>query len=95
MSSAGAPLGNKNAAKGKLFYDQLRKIAVQEPEKLRRIAEGLFEAAEAREPWAVKELIDRLDGKPVQAQEISGADGSPLSGIQVSFVMPDATNHQD
>ena len=81
MSSAGAPLGNKNAAKGKMFYDQLRKIAVQEPEKLRRIAEGLFEAAEAREPWA--------DGKPVQAQEITGADGEPLSGIQVSFVMPD------
>ena len=85
----GAPLGNKNAAKGRLFYDQLRAIAVQDPKKLRKVAEGLFEAAMANEPWAVKELIDRLDGKAIQAQEITGADGAPLlSGIQVSFVRP-------
>jgi hypothetical protein len=88
--AAGAPLGNSNAAKGKMFYDQLRKIAVQEPTKLREVAEGLFEAARAMEPWAVKELIDRLDGKAVQQTELSGADGAPLlSGIQVTFVKPD------
>ena len=87
--SAGAPLGNTNAAKGKLFYDQLRKIAVQEPQKLRNVAESLFAAAEAMEPWAVKELLDRLDGKAVQQTELTGAEGAPLlSGIQVTFVKP-------
>jgi hypothetical protein len=87
--AAGAPLGNTNAAKGKMFYDQLRKIAVQEPTKLREVAEGLFEAARAMEPWAVKELIDRLDGKAVQQTELTGAEGAPLlSGIQVTFVKP-------
>jgi hypothetical protein len=87
--AAGAPLGNNNAAKGKMFYDQLRKIAVQEPTKLREVAEGLFEAARAMEPWAVKELIDRLDGKAVQQTELTGAEGAPLlSGIQVTFVKP-------
>ena len=87
--SAGAPLGNTNAAKGKMFYDQLRKIAVQQPEKLREVAEGLFEAARAMEPWAVKELIDRLDGKAIQQTELTGAEGAPLlSGIQVTFVKP-------
>jgi hypothetical protein len=87
--AAGAPLGNTNAAKGKMFYDQLRKIAVQEPTKLREVAEGLFEAARAMEPWAVKELIDRLDGKAVQQTELTGAEGAPLlQGIQVTFVKP-------
>jgi hypothetical protein len=87
--AAGAPLGNTDAAKGKMFYDQLRKIAVQEPTKLREVAEGLFEAARAMEPWAVKELIDRLDGKAVQQTELTGAEGAPLlSGIQVTFVKP-------
>jgi len=87
--AAGAPLGNNNAAKGKMFYDQLRKIAVQEPTKLREVAEGLFEAARAMEPWAVKELIDRLDGKAVQQTELTGAEGAPLlTGIQVTFIKP-------
>jgi hypothetical protein len=87
--SAGAPLGNSNAAKGKMFYDQLRKIAVQEPHRLRAVAETLFLAAESGEPWAVKELIDRMDGKPTQQTEITGADGeSLLTGIQVTFVRP-------
>jgi hypothetical protein len=87
--AAGAPQGNTNAAKGKLFYDQLRKIAIQQPDKLRQVAEGLFAAAEAMEPWAVKELLDRLDGKAVQQTELTGAEGAPLlSGIQVTFVKP-------
>jgi hypothetical protein len=87
--AAGAPQGNTNAAKGKLFYDQLRKMAIQQPEKLRNIAESLFAAAEAMEPWAVKELLDRLDGKAVQQTELTGAEGAPLlSGIQVTFVKP-------
>jgi len=85
----GAPIGNKNGSKGKLFYDHLRKVAVQEPHKLREVAEGLFEAARAMEPWAVKELIDRLDGKAVQQTELTGAEGAPLlQGIQVTFVKP-------
>jgi hypothetical protein len=88
--SAGAPLGNLNAAKGKMFYDQLRKIAVQEPHRLRNVAETLFNAAELGEPWAVKELIDRFDGKAVQQTELTGQDGAALlTGIQVTFVKPD------
>lgn len=87
--AGGAPIGNKNGTKGKLFYDQLRKIAMQDPHKLRNVAESLFAAAEAMEPWAVKELLDRLDGKAVQQTELTGAEGAPLlSGIQVTFVKP-------
>jgi hypothetical protein len=85
----GAPIGNHNNARAKIFYDALRKHIVQNPEKLPQVVEGLVEAAVAREPWAVKEVIDRLDGKAVQLQEITGAEGSPLlTGIEVTFVKP-------
>ena len=86
---AGAPLGSKNAAKSRLFYDALCKQLVQNPEKLDKVTDVLITAATNGEAWAVKELIDRMDGKAIQAQEITGADGAPLlTGIEVTFVKP-------
>src|SRR5690242_6236255 len=41
--------------------------------KLRRIADKLVEAAVDGEAWAIKEVMDRIDGKPVQSAEINGA----------------------
>ena len=88
-----APEGNQNNKKGKMFYDALRKVLVQEPKKLTDIAEGLIEAAIAREPWAVKEIMDRVDGKAIQFQEFTGADGEALiTSIAVNFVKPPETN---
>ena len=82
-----APIGNSNAAKGKMFYDKLRKCLVQEPQRLDKIVDQLVTQAELGEAWAVKEIIDRLDGKAVQTLE--NGDGSPLlSGITVTFVRP-------
>lgn len=84
-----APIGNTNAIKGKMFYDKLRKCLVQEPHRLDRIVNELVSQAEAGEAWAVKEVIDRLDGKAVQTTEMQNSDGTPLlSGIQVMFVRP-------
>ena len=86
---AGAPLGSRNAAKSRMFYDALRKQLVQNPEKLDKVTDVLITAATNGEAWAVKELIDRMDGKAIQAQEITGADGTPLlTGIEVTFVKP-------
>ena len=83
----GAPEGNQNAKKGKIFADEIRKFLNQNPQKKREIVEGLVEAAVAREPWAVKELIDRMDGKAVQATEISGPEGTELvKGIGFMFI---------
>ena len=82
-----APIGNSNAAKGKMFYEKLRKCLVQEPHRLDKIVNQLVTQAELGESWAVKEIIDRLDGKAVQVLE--NGDGSPLlSGINVTFVRP-------
>ena len=84
-----APIGNANAVKGKMFYDKLRKRLTQEPHRLERIVNELIIQAEAGEAWAVKEVIDRLDGKAIQTTEMQNSDGSPiLSGIQVMFVKP-------
>ena len=84
-----APIGNSNAVKGKMFYDRLRKALTQEPHRLEKIVGQLITQAEMGEAWAVKEIIDRLDGKAVQTNQVENADGSPLlSGIQVMFVKP-------
>jgi hypothetical protein len=83
-------MGNDNAKKGKLFYDQLRRVLVQNDAlKLRAIADKLVEAAEEGEPWAVKEVIDRIDGKSVQPNTLEDENGKTVfPHIQVSFVKP-------
>jgi hypothetical protein len=79
-----------NASKGVMFKDKLRLILTQEPHRLRAIADTLVKKAEEGEPWAVKEIMDRMDGKAHQAVSVENADGSPLlSGIQVTFIKPE------
>jgi hypothetical protein len=87
-NKGGAPEGNQNAKKGKMFYDQLRMVLVQNDRlKLRNITDKLVKAAEDGEAWAIKEVIDRMDGKPVQQAEIGGIDGEKLvTHIGFSFV---------
>ena len=80
--------GNNNATKNKLFYDRIRKALTQEPHRLANIVDKLIEEAENGEAWAVKEIMDRTDGKAVQANTVENADGTPLTGIQVVFVKP-------
>jgi hypothetical protein len=63
----GAPKGNDNASKGRMFFRALNRAIVQEDGlRLRQAAEKLLDLAAAGEPWAVKELADRLDGKATQ-----------------------------
>lgn len=68
---AGAPKGNRNGAKGKEWFDALRKQVVQR-DTLRKMAIAVCEAAENGEQWAVAEVGNRFDGKPAQALEHSG-----------------------
>ena len=73
MATQGAPLGNTNNSKGKMITDELRKVLVQNDRlKVRRIVEKLVEAAEEGDSWAIKEVFDRMDGKPQMAVEMSG-----------------------
>lgn len=89
-----APIGNQNAAKGKLWNDALRRaIAQDDRDRVRKAIDKLLDMAAEGEAWAIKELADRLDGKAHQSQSLENADGTPLlAGIQVTFVKPDGSN---
>ena len=88
-NSRGGQLGNKNATKNKLFLDQIKRHLTQNPKKLEKIVEGLVEAAMDQESWAVKEIMDRVDGKAHQSTSIEDAEGNNLlQAIEVRFVKP-------
>lgn len=66
-----APEGNQNAAKGALFNSALRRALARHSGKnvdsgLNDVADQLVLAAVKGESWAIKEIADRLDGKPAQ-----------------------------
>jgi hypothetical protein len=87
-SKVGAPVGNTNSKRGKLFHGELHKALIQEDRiKLRQIADKLVEKAINGEPWAVKEIMDRVDGKSVQTTEVSGIDGDAVELKLIEFII--------
>lgn len=86
---SGNPAGR---TKDKPFAEALR-IALAEDDdvkkkrKLRVIADKLVDAAIAGEPWAIKEVIDRVDGKPAQSIDTTiddKRDLRDLNGIELA-----------
>lgn len=49
--------------------------------KLREVAEVLVSKALEGESWAIKEVADRVDGKPMQQVELSGGIQSRIDGL--------------
>lgn len=64
-NKGGAPIGNKNATKNKIWSDAVRKAIVQ-GENINLLAAALVEKALAGDISALKEIGDRLEGKPTQ-----------------------------
>lgn len=86
----GAPIGNQNAKKNKLWADALnRALLAEDGKKLRALADKLIARAEEGDVTALKEIGDRLDGKPAQA--ITGADGGPVQLEKIERVIVDPT----
>ena len=89
----GAPIGNVNAIKGKPWGDALKRaLARREADGgkgLNAIAEVLTEKALEGDLAAIKEIGDRLDGKP--AQVIGGdPEGVPIAqNLTVHLVKPE------
>lgn len=70
-----APKGNKNAARGFQFRDALEKAMKQDrPQALRKLAVELLDQAVAGNMDAIKEVANRLDGRPGQRVEIEHSD---------------------
>lgn len=75
----GAPIGNKNGAKARLFEQALtRAIKQDDGERLRKAAEQVLDRAADGEAWAINMLADRLDGKPSQQIVGAGEDGEHI-----------------
>ena len=90
-----APLGNKNAVKNRPWAEAInRAVLANDGQRLRAIAEKLLVLAEQGDVSALRELGDRLDGKPKQQIEATGADDGPLV-VQVVKYAADATDKSD
>ena len=74
-----APIGNTNATKSRPWRAAIdRAIAQSDPDRLRSLAEKLIKKAEEGDLSAIKELGDRLDGKPSQQIDLGNAGGVPF-----------------
>ena len=80
-----AAIGNQNAAKGRRWHDALHKALVRyETDKIKagealdKIAQTVVEKALAGDRESIQEIGNRLDGKPHQSTELTGANGGPL-----------------
>jgi hypothetical protein len=77
---------NPNGArKERKFYQALLiALSAEGPDiRLRKIAEQLIKAAEKGEPWAIRELMDRIDGKVPQATILQGDAEEPVRYVEV------------
>ena len=79
----GAPIGNQNARKRHFTTAVEAAVFETDPVTKRRkldyIAQRLVQLAQDGDMAAIREVGDRLDGKPKQQQEITGADGGALA----------------
>ena len=80
----GRPIGSVNREKP--FNDALRIALRRDPLRLRRIAEKLAEKAEEGDLAAIRELADRLDGKPVQVVDRRDAAIEELSDAELHLI---------
>ena len=88
-----APKGNQNAAKAKqwsaaieraLDKRALKKGNKSRAEALEELAETFLVACEEGNLMALKELADRLDGKPAQSVALSGDAENPLAFTEIT-----------
>jgi hypothetical protein len=82
----GAPAGNTNHTKGRLWRTAIERAleirgAGDRMAALNELADKLLEKAGEGDMSALKELGDRLDGKSVQP--VAGADGEPPIKMEI------------
>ena len=66
----GGQPGNQNGVKAKIWEQAIHRHLAKRPKDLEEAADALFAAAKAGDISAIKEIGDRLDGKPHQTQSV-------------------------
>jgi hypothetical protein len=80
----GRPIGSLNRQKP--FNDALLMTLRGNPQALRRIAAKLVERAEQGDLAAIREIADRLDGKPVQLLDRRDVPVTELTDAELHFI---------
>ena len=85
---AGAPLGNQNAKKGRLFEQAFiraikqRDLDAGDGETLRKIADKMLDLALGGDVSSFREARDTVDGKPAQSVTLAGDPENPLQLVE-------------
>jgi hypothetical protein len=91
---AGAPVGNQNAKTAKRWQSAITRALARAADGkgveagLDTLEDKLVGLAAAGEQWAIREVGDRLDGKPAQALIHQGdEDGGPVKVERIERVI--------
>jgi hypothetical protein len=90
MAKIGGQLGNNNAGKARIWSDALRFACLKDKTRLKKLAEILVQKACEGDMAALKELGDRLEGKPAQALIGGGSDDPPITVKEILIRAVDA-----
>src|SRR5215468_11441928 len=99
MCHSYVPRNPRGQQRDKIYREALRLELADMSEgidlkKLREIARTHIEKAAAGDMQAIKELADRLDGKPAQMLEHSGPDSEPITKVVNEIVHVYETREQ-
>ena len=92
MSTSGGQPGNNNAAKGKMWTDAIKRALARRSDTveggLNDLADTFIEAVANGDAWAMRELGDRLEGKPAQTTVHEGGENPIVVRKEAHFVSP-------
>jgi hypothetical protein len=95
MAERGGQPGNNNASKGKPWRDAIdRALAAREKSRvdgkkaLDLLAEELLKKCDDGDMTALKELGDRVEGRPAQSLTVSGDEDNPLELVTKVEIVP-------
>lgn len=86
MKSGGQP-DNDNAKKGMQYNSALKRALARSGNSvdggLNKVCDQLVKAAIGGEQWAIKEVADRIDGRPAQTNILLGDEDNPVAFTKV------------
>lgn len=81
--AGGAPTGNHNAARAKVWTAAIQRVIARDKVGMEALAQSLVDKAKSGDMIALKEIGDRLEGKPKQTIEGPGLEGEHKLIVEV------------